>query len=138
MRNEEFYIGLLHRLGNYDDATVLALLVAQGASEGPVRTSPQKLAEIFLAGTAIDRNRVQRAISRLCEQGLVSAQAQRNRWTEYSVIGSAMRELLGRPMPDSRLMPGVSQHPIPFLARLEAESIVDTAVEAASTITTED
>jgi hypothetical protein len=132
MTNQEFYVHLLHRLGSYDDATLLALLIAQGAIEAPLRTTPQKLAEIFLAGTAIDRNRVKRAVSRLQERGLVSTVAQPNRWTEYTVHEQAVRALLSISMPESRFMPGVSQHPIPFLARLDAEPALGAAMGAAS------
>lgn len=138
MTHEAFYVRLLHALGNYDDATMLALLVAQGAVDAPVRSSAQKLAEIYLAGSMIDRNRVQRAVARLIAGGFVSTQAQHRGWTEFTVVETALRSLLARPVPESRVMPGLSSHPIPFLARLEAELPSGSATGAAPTAPTED
>jgi len=138
MTNVELYIHLIHRLAAYDDATVLAVLLAQGAAEVEVRTTSRKLAEIDLAGTNIDRSKVQRAVARLIKRGLLQTRAHPNKWTGFTVDKDQLSALLTRPLPEAHRMPGLSQQPNSFLARLQAGTAIDEAAGTSPTLHTED
>ena len=121
MTNVEFFAALAHHLGDYDDALLLALLVALDADEVPLRSTPAKLARDQL-GHAISAKRVQRAADRLVIRRLVTTRAYPNRWTEYSVDAAALITLLAQPLPDGPYVPGISKEPIGFLTRLAASA----------------
>lgn len=121
MTNIEFFAALSHHLGDYDDALLLALLVALDADEQPLRTTPAKLARDQLSG-AISAKRVQRAADRLITRRLLTTRAYPNRWTEYSVDPAALTALLAQPLPDGPYVPGISKEPIGFLTRLSASA----------------
>jgi hypothetical protein len=129
----DLYVQLIHRLADYDDATVLALLIARGATEAEFRSTSRNLAEVDLAGV-LNRSKVQRAVSRLVARGLLQTQARPNRWTGYKVNEDRLLDLLAQPVAIADALQRLSQHPIPFLARLQSGSTIDvTATRAAST-----
>lgn len=119
MTNTSFFVSLIHHLGDYDDAVVLALLVALDATEQPMRSTAAKLGVIHLDG-AIGPKRIQRATDRLIERGLIRTRVYPNRWTEYTVDVDALTDLLNQPLPDAPYMPGLSKVPIGFLTRRAA------------------
>lgn len=132
MSPENLYIAIAHRLRDYDEATLLARLVALGATEYPLRTTSRRCADIYLA-SQLTPKQVQRATARLVDRGLLVVRVYPKTYTEYTVQADALRALLARPLPDARSLPGVSQEPIAFLARLEAESVLDAASATAAT-----
>jgi hypothetical protein len=132
MTNTDFFIRLTHALGDYDEALVLGTLVALGASEQALRSSGRKIADRYLA-KALNLQQVQRATARLVNRGLLAVRVYPKTYTEYTVQVDALRALLAKPLPNARFLPGVSQEPIAFLARLEAESALDAASAAAAT-----
>lgn len=132
MSPENLYIAIAHRLRDYDEATLLARLVALGATEEPIRTTSRRCADIYLAGQ-LTAKQVQRATARLVTRGLLAVRVYPKTYTEYTVQVDALRALLAQPLPNARFLPGVSQEPIAFLARLEAESALDAASAAAAT-----
>lgn len=131
MTNCQFFINLLYPLGNYDDAVVLALLLALDADDQPVRSSATKLSQIHLDHSLSD-DRVRRATDRLVEQGLVRTRVYPNRWTEYTVDVQALTELLDRPLPEAPYMPGLSKEPIGFLTRRAALAAKATSPASAT------
>ncbi|MBW8831357.1 MAG: hypothetical protein JF606_18425 [Burkholderiales bacterium] len=131
MTSPEFFAALMHRLRDYDEGVLLTYLVAQGATEVPVRSSVTKLGDNQLGGL-MSRDRVHRASARLVKRGLLCTRVHPKTWTEYTVPTKALVELLAEPLPDVESIPGVSDRPIPFLVRLQAESIVDAAKAGAS------
>ena len=131
MTSAELFIAIQHRLRDYDEATVLSLLVALGAADEPLRSSERSLAEIYLMGL-LDRDRVRRATTRLGQRGLIASRVHPKTYTEYRVSVEALHTLLAQPLPDARYLPGVSQLPIPFPARQQAESVLDTVSADAS------
>lgn len=119
MTNLELFVDLLHRFTSYDDAVLLALLLALDADEQPLRSTASKLSQIHLDCNLSD-DRLRRATERLVEQGLVRTRVYPNRWTEYTVDADALTDLLDRPLPDAPYMPGLSKEPIGFLTRRAA------------------
>lgn len=132
MTNTDFFIRLTHALCDYDEALVLAALAALGATEQPVRSSVRSMADIYLA-QALNLQQVHRATARLVKRGLLAVRVYPKTYTEYTIQVDALRALLAQPLPNARFLPGVSQEPIAFLARLEAESALDAASAAAAT-----
>jgi hypothetical protein len=131
MTNTDFFIRLTHVLRDYDEALVLAALAALGATEQPVRSSVRSMADIYLA-KALNPRQLHRATARLVTRGLLAVRVYPKTYTEYTVQVDALRALLAQPLPNARFLPGVSQEPIAFLARLEAESALDAASAAAA------
>ena len=121
MTNSEFFIALNHLLRDYDEAVVLAMLVALDADEQPLRSTPAKLAQVHLDRCLADFS-IRRAAERLTQRGLVSTRVHPHRWTEYSVDPVALTALLAQPLPDGPYVPGLSKEPIGFLTRLSASA----------------
>lgn len=119
MTNCELFTNLAHRFASYDDAVVLALLLALDADEQPLRSTAAKLSHIHLDGNLSD-DRFRRATDRLVEKGLVRTRVYPNRWTEYSVDVATLMHLLDQPLPEAPYMPGLSKQPIGFLTRQAA------------------
>ena len=122
--NQELFIDLIHHLGDYEEAMVLQLLLAWRADQTPLRSGKRKLQEQF--PTLISVAGVERAISRLMSQGLITTRVYPNTYTEYRINAEALDQLLAEPIPATKWFPGVSNEPIPYLGmkaeRLERHS----------------
>lgn len=126
LRNQELFINLIHRLGDYEEAMVLHLLLAWRADQTPLRSGKRKLQEQFTERLSVWG--VERAIFRLVDQGLVTTRVYPNTYTEFRINVEALDALLAEPIPATKWFPGVSSEPIHYLTT-KAERLAQKASE---------
>jgi hypothetical protein len=124
MTNQQLFIELIHRLGDYEESMVLQLLLAWRADQAPVRSGKRKIHEQF--PEALTVRGVERAVARLIEQDLITTRVYPNTYTEFRVNVEALEVLLSEPIPATKCFPGISTEPIHYLTT-KAERLAQQA-----------
>jgi hypothetical protein len=122
--NQQLLVDLIHRLGDYEEAMLLQLLLAWRADQTPLRSGKRKLQEQL--GAVISVAGVERATTRLMNQGLITTRVYPNTYTEFRIDVEALDALLAEPIPDTKWFPGVSSEPIHYLTT-KAERLAQQA-----------
>jgi hypothetical protein len=114
--NQEFFIQLIYKMGNLEDATVVHLLIAKRAHVGPWKTSARQISSLL--GSTIPKLNVQRCLDRLRRMDVITTRVQANTSTEISLSQSTLIEVMKRPLPVSSdgFIPGLSSMAIPLLS----------------------
>ncbi len=116
MSNVDFFVHLIYKMGNLEDATVVHLLLAKKAHVGPWKTSARQISSLL--GSTIPKLNVQRCIDRLKHMDVIKTRVHANTYTEISLSQSALIEVMKRPLPVSSdgFIPGLSSMAIPLLS----------------------
>lgn len=131
MTDERFFIDLLHRLQDYDDAMVLYTAIQQQADQTEFKTSSTRIA-LDLLGNNVEKKQVQRALRRLADHGLIQVRTHANYRTYISVDRDAVNALLRIPVSNS--LPGLRSDSFPFLDDLNARAAAQAKDAADSAI----
>jgi hypothetical protein len=105
MSNVDFFVHLIYKMGNLEDATVVHFLIAKKAHVSPWQTSARQISSLL--GSTIPKLNVQRCIDRLRRMDVIKTRVRPNTYTEISLSQSALIEVMKRPLPVSRM--GLSQ-----------------------------
>lgn len=116
MSNVDFFVHLIYKMGNLEDATVVHFLIARKAHVSPWQTSARQISSLL--GSTIPKLNVQRCIDRLRHMDVIKTRVRPNTYTEISLSQSALIEIMKRPLPVSKdgCIPGLSNEAIPLLS----------------------
>ena len=113
-----FYVRLLNALEfDFPKATLVCALLNQQADLGFVKASARKLSEV--TGSCFSDRHTNRALRALEDDGLIESNARRNTATRYLVRVPALLDLLGTPLSEADVIPGLT--PLPALDRMFAD-----------------
>lgn len=122
MTNESLFINLIHRLGKYPEAVVLAVALEQHADEQEFKTTSVRIS-LDLLGGVLEKKQVQRALDRLAERGLIELRTHANYRTHIKVDRAAVEALLRTPVSD--YLPGLRSTSFPFLEHIQSAEAAD-------------
>lgn len=135
MSNADFFIHLIYKMENLEDATVANLLIAKKAHVSPWQTSAREISSLL--GSSVSKLNVQRCLDRLRRMDVIKTRVHPNRYTEISLSKSALIDVMKRPLPVSLrgFIPGVSKEVIPFMSDPDLlQAISSTAVTDGPTV----
>ena len=131
MSNETFFIHLIYKIANLEDAMLVHFLLARKAHVNPMKTSAREISSLL--GSAVSKLNVQRCIDRLRSIGMIKTRVHPKRYTEISLNQLALVEVMKRPLPVAihGFIPGISKESIPLLSDPEFLHAISTATEVA-------
>ncbi len=110
-------------------ASIVWLLLARRADELWIECSSRQLSEDM--NNLIPHMTVHRVLTALAKQGIVERVPHPNHTTRIRINSSALENVLAKPLPESRYLPGLGTEPIRFLQRFSLTSTdMSTSLES--------